>query len=33
VLNIEDGKLKKGREILDIESKLAFGIIPDWKNY
>lgn len=34
ILTIVDGKIKKGRELIDIENKLSsFGIIPDWENY
>lgn len=34
ILTIVDGKIKKGRELIDIENKLSsFGIIPDWESY
>jgi thymidylate synthase (FAD) len=34
ILTIFDGKIKKGRELIDIENKLyAFGIIPNWDIY
>jgi thymidylate synthase (FAD) len=34
ILAIVDGKIKKGRELIDIENKLkSFGIIPEWESY
>lgn len=34
ILTIVDGKINKGRELIDIENKLSsFGIIPDWESY
>jgi thymidylate synthase (FAD) len=34
ILTIVDGKIKKGRELIDIENKLSsFGILPDWESY
>ncbi len=34
ILTIVDGKIKKGRELIDIENKLnSFGIIPIWESY
>lgn len=34
ILTIVDGKIKKGRELSDIENKLrSFGIVPEWEKY